>query len=129
MVNGMANSFNVTHDDVNYVALPLYHSNGGVGGIGMMIYRGATVIVAKRFSASRFFQECQRHGATVCVSYAYYHTYSNLEIPRCTSIDRRNLKVLAVEMYKISHGKFSKFINDLIEQLDMKYHTRSFYGV
>lgn len=65
MVNGMASSFNVTHQDTNYVALPLYHSNGGVGGIGMMIYRGTTVIIAKKFSASRFFQECAYHGATV----------------------------------------------------------------
>ncbi|XP_057302063.1 long-chain fatty acid transport protein 1-like isoform X2 [Hydractinia symbiolongicarpus] len=65
MVNGMASSFDITHQDTNYVALPLYHSNGGVGGIGMMIYRGTTVIIAKKFSASRFFQECAYHGATM----------------------------------------------------------------
>ena len=61
----MAISFKVTNKDVNYVALPLYHSNGGVGGIGMMIYKGATVVIAKKFSASRFFSECAFHGATV----------------------------------------------------------------
>ncbi|XP_047131107.1 long-chain fatty acid transport protein 1 isoform X1 [Hydra vulgaris] len=65
MVNGMAISFKVTNKDINYVALPLYHSNGGVGGIGMMIYKGATVVVAKKFSASRFFSECAIHGATM----------------------------------------------------------------
>jgi len=65
MVNGMASSFKVTDQDINYVALPLYHSNGGVGGIGMMIYKGSTVVVSKRFSASRFFQECAYHGATM----------------------------------------------------------------
>ena len=65
MVNGMASAFKVTNEDINYVALPLYHSNGGVGGIGMMIYKGTTVVVAKKFSASRFFQDCSYHGATV----------------------------------------------------------------
>ena len=65
MVNGMANSFKVTDQDINYVALPLYHSNGGVGGIGMMIYKGTSVIISKKFSASRFFSECAYHGATV----------------------------------------------------------------
>lgn len=66
MVNGMASSFKVTDEDINYVALPLYHSNGGVGGIGMMIYKGTSVVIAKKFSASKFFQDCAYHGATVC---------------------------------------------------------------
>ena len=40
-----------------------------------------------------------------------------------------NLKVLAVEMYYISRGKPPRFMNDLVEELDTKYHTRSRYGV
>ena len=45
------------------------------------------------------------------------------------TIHQRNLKVLAVEMYKISHGKSPKFMNNLVEEVDTKYHTRSSYGV
>ena len=44
-------------------------------------------------------------------------------------IHQRNLKVLAVEMYKISQGISPKFINDLVKEFDTKYHTRSRYGV
>ena len=40
-----------------------------------------------------------------------------------------DLKVLAVEMYTISNGKSPKFMNDLVEEIDTKYHTRSRYGV
>ena len=45
------------------------------------------------------------------------------------TIHQRNLKVLAVEMYKISQGISPKFMNDLVEEFDTKYHTRSGYGV
>ena len=45
------------------------------------------------------------------------------------TIHQRNLKVLAVEMYKISQGISPKFMNDLVEEFDTKYHTRSRYGV
>ena len=74
MVNGMASSFKVTDQDINYVALPLYHSNGGVGGIGMMIYKGTSVVIAKKFSASKFFQDCSYHGATVCKFQIKWHS-------------------------------------------------------
>ena len=40
-----------------------------------------------------------------------------------------DVKVLAVEMYKISHGKSPKFMNDLVEEIDTNHHTRSCYGV
>ena len=39
------------------------------------------------------------------------------------------MKVLAVEMYKISQGISPKFMNDLVKEFDTKYHTRSRYGV
>ena len=40
-----------------------------------------------------------------------------------------NLKVLAVKMYKIYQRKSPKIMNDLVEEFDTKYHTRSHYGV
>ena len=39
------------------------------------------------------------------------------------------MKVLATEIYEISHGISLKFMRDLIEEFDTKYHTRSHYGV
>ena len=45
------------------------------------------------------------------------------------TIHQRNLKVLAVEMYKISHGKSPKFMNDSVEENDTKYYTRSRYAL
>ena len=44
------------------------------------------------------------------------------------TIHQRNMKVLAVQIYQIYQGIFSKFMNDLVEEYHTKYHTRSSYG-
>jgi fatty-acyl-CoA synthase len=65
----MATGFGVQIDlepgDCSYVALPLYHSAGGVAAAGAALVAGATVALARRFSASRFWSDCVRHEATV----------------------------------------------------------------
>ncbi|GAB5362604.1 hypothetical protein AAMO2058_000811900 [Amorphochlora amoebiformis] len=48
-----------------YTCLPLYHSSGGMIGVSLCWYTGATQIVSPKFSASRFFQECRDNRATV----------------------------------------------------------------
>ena len=45
------------------------------------------------------------------------------------TIHQSNLKVLATEMYKISCGISLSFMQDLVEEFDKKYHTRSRYDV
>ena len=42
---------------------------------------------------------------------------------------QRNLIVLALEMYKITHEKSPNFMKDLVEEIDRNYHTRSSYEV
>ena len=48
-----------------YIALPLYHSAGGVMALGGAMLAGATAVIARRFSARRFFEDCVRHRITV----------------------------------------------------------------
>jgi fatty-acyl-CoA synthase len=48
-----------------YVVLPLYHSAGGVMALGTALLGGATAVLAKRFSAGRFWEDCVRHDVTV----------------------------------------------------------------
>ena len=55
------------NDDVVYVTLPLYHTNGGILGMGQMILGGSTVAIRRKFSASNFWKDCAKFNATVSI--------------------------------------------------------------
>jgi fatty-acyl-CoA synthase len=50
--------------DVLYCALPLYHTVGGVMCVNAVLRAGATLALARRFSAGSFWQEAAEMGAT-----------------------------------------------------------------
>jgi fatty-acyl-CoA synthase len=50
--------------DVHYCALPLYHSAGGIMMVSAVLAAGATLALRRRFSASAFWDDCRRFGAT-----------------------------------------------------------------
>ncbi|KAF7654930.1 hypothetical protein LDENG_00063290 [Lucifuga dentata] len=58
-------SFHLQHDDIIYNCLPLYHSAGNIMGVGQCLLFGLTVVVRKKFSASRFWDDCVKHNCTV----------------------------------------------------------------
>ncbi|KAM7393474.1 hypothetical protein PAMA_008230 [Pampus argenteus] len=58
-------AFGATADDVMYIPLPLYHSAASLIGIGGTIELGATCVLKKKFSASQFWSDCQKHNVTV----------------------------------------------------------------
>ena len=51
-------------DDVIGCVLPLYHGAGGMVVISSALAQGASVWLARRFSASRFWDDVRRHGVT-----------------------------------------------------------------
>ncbi|KAM9082444.1 long-chain fatty acid transport protein 4 isoform 2-T3 [Megaptera novaeangliae] len=52
-------------DDIIYDCLPLYHSAGNIVGIGQCLLHGMTVVIRKKFSASRFWDDCIKYNCTV----------------------------------------------------------------
>ncbi|KAI1886506.1 hypothetical protein AGOR_G00196450 [Albula goreensis] len=58
-------AFRMRHDDIIYNCLPLYHSAGNIMGVGQCLIFGLTVVVKKKFSASRFWDDCVKHNCTV----------------------------------------------------------------
>lgn len=48
-----------------YSVLPLYHSAGGMLGLGGCLQSGATMVLRKKFSASNFASDCARHKCTM----------------------------------------------------------------
>ncbi|XP_062264523.1 long-chain fatty acid transport protein 1a [Platichthys flesus] len=58
-------AFRMRHDDIIYDCLPLYHSAGNIMGVGQCLIHGLTVVVKKKFSASRFWEDCIKYNCTV----------------------------------------------------------------
>uniref|UniRef100_A0A8D2DHM7 long-chain-fatty-acid--CoA ligase n=1 Tax=Sciurus vulgaris TaxID=55149 RepID=A0A8D2DHM7_SCIVU len=54
-----------TAADVVYSVLPLYHAMGLVVGVLSCLELGATCVLAPKFSASCFWDDCRQHGVTV----------------------------------------------------------------
>ncbi|CAF0850315.1 unnamed protein product [Brachionus calyciflorus] len=57
----------LTKEDRVYVALPLYHANGGIIGLGSALISGATVVLRKKFSVSNFWKECIEYNCTAFI--------------------------------------------------------------
>ncbi|XP_066065131.1 long-chain fatty acid transport protein 1 [Chamaea fasciata] len=58
-------AFRMRPDDVIYTCLPLYHSAGNIMGVGQCLLRGLTVVIRRKFSASRFWEDCVKYRCTV----------------------------------------------------------------
>lgn len=57
-------SFGLRRSDIIYNCLPLYHSAGTIMGVGQCLLFGLTVVIRKKFSASRFWDDCVKHNCT-----------------------------------------------------------------
>ncbi len=64
MMHSFAAAMKSTERDRMYVVLPLYHSAGGVCAIGSTLTSGGSVIIRRRFSATQFWDDCVKYGAT-----------------------------------------------------------------
>jgi fatty-acyl-CoA synthase len=62
--NRMVMLLDVGPDDIGYVAMPLFHSNSLMVGLAPALVAGASVGLARRFSASGFLDDVRRYGAT-----------------------------------------------------------------
>ena len=64
---GFAGAMGSGPSDKIYVALPLYHSTGGICGIGVALCVGGTCVIREKFSAREFFPDIARHECTLFV--------------------------------------------------------------
>jgi fatty-acyl-CoA synthase len=62
--NRMATMLELGPDDVGYAAMPLFHTNSLMGGLAPALVAGASLSLARRFSASRFLADVRHYGAT-----------------------------------------------------------------
>jgi acyl-CoA synthetase (AMP-forming)/AMP-acid ligase II len=60
----MTQMLGVGPDDVGYAAMPLFHANSLMAGLGPALVAGASLSLARRFSATGFLPDVRRYGAT-----------------------------------------------------------------
>ncbi|XP_053224801.1 long-chain fatty acid transport protein 1 isoform X4 [Podarcis raffonei] len=58
-------AYRMTPNDIIYNCLPLYHSAGNIMGAGQCVIHGLTVVIRKKFSASRFWDDCVKYKCTI----------------------------------------------------------------
>ncbi len=64
-MHGFSAAVRATAKDRVYNTLPLYHSAGGVAAPGVALSAGATIVLRRKFSASRFWDDCVKYDVTV----------------------------------------------------------------
>lgn len=62
--NRMSMMLELGPDDVGYAAMPLFHTNSLMSGLAAALVGGASLSLARRFSASRFLGDVRRYGVT-----------------------------------------------------------------
>ena len=65
IMNGFSAAMNANKSDRIYVCLPLYHSTGGVVGVGATLTVGGSVVIRDGFSAQHFWDDIMRHECTL----------------------------------------------------------------
>ncbi|XP_020286096.1 long-chain fatty acid transport protein 4-like [Pseudomyrmex gracilis] len=64
MACGTKSMLNLRSDDRIYDPLPLYHTAGGILGAGQALLRGITVVIRRKFSASKYWSDCIHYKCT-----------------------------------------------------------------
>ncbi len=62
--NRMAMMLDLGPEDVGYASMPLFHTNSLMSGLAPALVSGASLSLARRFSASRFLPDVRHYGAT-----------------------------------------------------------------
>jgi fatty-acyl-CoA synthase len=62
---GFAAITNATRDDRMYITLPMYHTNGGLAGIGAALTVGGSCYIREKFSAREFWADAVKHDCTM----------------------------------------------------------------
>ncbi|XP_028967870.1 long-chain fatty acid transport protein 4-like [Galendromus occidentalis] len=69
-------------EDTLYIYLPMYHTSGGIMGVGPVILFGTSGAMAPKFSASKFWSDCIRYNCTVSHYIGEICRYLHVQPPR-----------------------------------------------
>jgi fatty-acyl-CoA synthase len=88
-----AGLLNLQPSDRLYDCLPLYHSTGGVVGIGSSLVKGASVVIRRRFSATRFWDDIKQQRCTLFIYIGELCRYLLATTPPAQEIGQHQLRI------------------------------------
>ncbi len=109
--------YGLVPNDKMYVSLPLYHSNGGMVGVGSAFTTGMDIVIRDKFSASNYFKDCAKYNCTVGVYIGECCRYI-LQTPETTEDKDHKMRLLIgngmrpevwkpfVERFNVTIGEF-----------------------
>lgn len=78
---GARYSISVRRSDIIYIPLPIYHSLGGIAGVGQLLLRGNCLVIRQKFSVSNFWSDCIKYKCTVALYIGEICRYLNSKPP------------------------------------------------
>src|SRR5690606_12208348 len=86
----------LTPEDRIYCALPLFHSNGGLLAVSGALLAGCPVVLRKKFSVSKFAEDCVTHRCTMMIYIGELCRYGIVVVLRDL-----------LELHAINHGELT----------------------
>ena len=110
-------SLNMKSTDKTYLVLPLYHATGGVVGLGSTLFTGGTVVLRKKFSVEKFWEDCAKYEVTVITYIGELFRYL-ISAPKNEFEKQHNIRGmygngLRPDVWKVVQDRFG--INNIIE--------------
>ncbi|MDG2416600.1 MAG: long-chain-acyl-CoA synthetase [Pelagibacterales bacterium] len=110
-------SLNMKSTDKTYLVLPLYHATGGVVGLGSTLFTGGTVVLRKKFSVEKFWEDCATYNVTVITYIGELFRYL-ISAPKNEFEKQHNIRGmygngLRPDVWKVVQDRFG--INNIIE--------------
>lgn len=93
MATGMSHMLNVSSDDTIYNPLPLYHTAGGILGVGGVLLVGCTMAIRRKFSASNYWNDCIKYKCTIAQYIGELCRYL-LSVPHKPTDTQHTIKVM-----------------------------------
>ncbi|KAK4297268.1 hypothetical protein Pmani_030309 [Petrolisthes manimaculis] len=90
---GMGTMIGLTPSDIVYDPLPLYHTTGGIIGVGQALFLGSPVAIRRKFSATQYWNDCIKYGCTAAQYIGEMCRYL-LNIPRKPEDTKHQIRMM-----------------------------------
>lgn len=120
MVYGANTMLGLRQHDIIYNPLPLYHTAGGMIGVGNVLLHGLTMALRVKFSASNFWTDCIKYDCTVAQYIGEICRYL-LSVPQKPTDTQHKIRIM------FGNGLKPQIWHNFVTRFNIS-HIGEFYG-